>query len=557
MDKETEMTPEKESRRILGESSEIDFGGGGQPPFEDNRPGTMQLKQMQEGANKSPQVLQLKALQKKVNQAPMQLTSFGKSKTPRFQQTFTSRTGLTGIMLGGGEGNRGTAPRPKGGGGAGQGPGPGGGGGRQQSVLPTRDHNEEAPQSSDSEDMTNENREPEAREDAGRVQPVVPVRPPVITPQDLQEANQTQGVAFVTLELPILTPGAKERLTNISGTWADSNDNAYSLHKKQVMPKMFKTLIPKIEAAKAEGQSLFLGEFMGLQINGQDGVITLNDFQAGIANNFQNWRHNEGDLRVRLRFLGDDLDTEQLLQNVLAGRGNWENPEDVGQVRGNAAASDQVVVERAGGLWNQIRPQGPGGQHQNVQDQNVQDLNHDLQTDERLDYEGAAFPGLYRGNKDIPEGERKVRLGGGSVVDPEQVAAKMQEALTRLNEIIQDPIAPDSIEHLQEIINRAIEIHTQIINIHPFKNGNGRVARVLMNVILMANGLPAVRINHRSPSYKLGAGVARQHDDKLEEDRRDQLRRVIAEALQETVRIRAPRPGDEEEEAEETKEANK
>jgi Fic family protein len=43
-------------------------------------------------------------------------------------------------------------------------------------------------------------------------------------------------------------------------------------------------------------------------------------------------------------------------------------------------------------------------------------------------------------------------------------------------------------------IERAIEVHTKLVNIHPFIDGNGRTARLALNVILLQNGYPITLI---------------------------------------------------------------
>ncbi|HLC90950.1 MAG TPA: Fic family protein [Candidatus Nanoarchaeia archaeon] len=44
----------------------------------------------------------------------------------------------------------------------------------------------------------------------------------------------------------------------------------------------------------------------------------------------------------------------------------------------------------------------------------------------------------------------------------------------------------------------AAVIHNQFENIHPFKDGNGRVGRILLNNILLKHGLPPVNINFKN-----------------------------------------------------------
>lgn len=45
------------------------------------------------------------------------------------------------------------------------------------------------------------------------------------------------------------------------------------------------------------------------------------------------------------------------------------------------------------------------------------------------------------------------------------------------------------------VFERAVRLHMAIINIHPFNDGNGRVARLAMNYELIKNNYPPVNIN--------------------------------------------------------------
>ena len=41
-------------------------------------------------------------------------------------------------------------------------------------------------------------------------------------------------------------------------------------------------------------------------------------------------------------------------------------------------------------------------------------------------------------------------------------------------------------------------IHNQFENIHPFKDGNGRVGRIVLNNILLKHGLPPINIDFKN-----------------------------------------------------------
>lgn len=69
---------------------------------------------------------------------------------------------------------------------------------------------------------------------------------------------------------------------------------------------------------------------------------------------------------------------------------------------------------------------------------------------------------------------------------PEETPAKMHDLITWYRNINND-------KSLHPLIVASI-FHYRFISIHPFDDGNGRLARILMNLILMQNGFPPVII---------------------------------------------------------------
>ena len=53
-------------------------------------------------------------------------------------------------------------------------------------------------------------------------------------------------------------------------------------------------------------------------------------------------------------------------------------------------------------------------------------------------------------------------------------------------------------------IERALLVHLEFVTIHPFMDGNGRLARLLMNHVLLSTGLPwvTIRSDERVPSFR-------------------------------------------------------
>jgi Fic family protein len=85
---------------------------------------------------------------------------------------------------------------------------------------------------------------------------------------------------------------------------------------------------------------------------------------------------------------------------------------------------------------------------------------------------------------------------------------------------------------------RAILAHLEFVTIHPYPDGNGRLARLLMNVGLLGGGLPWVTIRNddRQPYF------AALHTAQVDGDPLPFARLVLryAEAAAEAMGARAP-----------------
>ena len=78
-----------------------------------------------------------------------------------------------------------------------------------------------------------------------------------------------------------------------------------------------------------------------------------------------------------------------------------------------------------------------------------------------------------------------VRISGSRVIlpNPLKVPNLMKDFLSKFNEI----------EGIEDII----KLHLDFVSIHPFADGNGRCARLLMNLLLMQNGMSPIIIRPR------------------------------------------------------------
>ena len=148
----------------------------------------------------------------------------------------------------------------------------------------------------------------------------------------------------------------------------------------------------------------------------------------------------------------------------------------------------------------------------------------------RMLYQGCAVPsaqyvGNYRG--DVSQADLidyEVGLGVPMVGPPDRVGVwsrdvapaidrffrELMAALVALDALIPDPLAPLTRAQLQRVITVCAVAHGEWVRIHPFANGNGRVARLLANAIAMRCGLrPFVELKPR-PTDVMYARAARE-----------------------------------------------
>ena len=89
-----------------------------------------------------------------------------------------------------------------------------------------------------------------------------------------------------------------------------------------------------------------------------------------------------------------------------------------------------------------------------------------------------------------------VRISGSTVIlpNPLKVPDLMDDFITWLKQT--DKLHP---------VELAAEAHYRLVTIHPFVDGNGRTARLLMNLILLMTGYPAAIIRKRDRLAYIGA----------------------------------------------------
>lgn len=91
-----------------------------------------------------------------------------------------------------------------------------------------------------------------------------------------------------------------------------------------------------------------------------------------------------------------------------------------------------------------------------------------------------------------------VRLKNGEIheyASPTETPAKMNDLMVWYNENI----------NKMHPVQLAAEFHYRFVCIHPFDDGNGRVARLLLNYILLRNGCPPVIVKSEDKENYLTA----------------------------------------------------
>lgn len=95
------------------------------------------------------------------------------------------------------------------------------------------------------------------------------------------------------------------------------------------------------------------------------------------------------------------------------------------------------------------------------------------------------------GDFDSSKGEyrkRTVRAGTATFMDYKKVPKRVDELVNYINENI------NSVNGFQEVNELAFDAHLQMVSIHPFADGNGRLSRLIMNYVQEYHNMPLVAI---------------------------------------------------------------
>jgi len=132
--------------------------------------------------------------------------------------------------------------------------------------------------------------------------------------------------------------------------------------------------------------------------------------------------------------------------------------------------------------------------------------------------------------KTVPNEIINYKGGKYSFLPPEEVTEEIHKLLNEVNADL-DKFYNNKLK--KHPIEMASKFHIDFLNIHPFYDGNGRVARILSNIILISCGFPPVIIKeeHKKIYYQLLAEIDCYGADV------DLLHKFFAERMAETQEL--------------------
>lgn len=117
------------------------------------------------------------------------------------------------------------------------------------------------------------------------------------------------------------------------------------------------------------------------------------------------------------------------------------------------------------------------------------------------------------GTYDISNGDFRlgmVRVGTRYFMDFRKIPAEVEKLCEKINTGIKQ------VKNVEDIYNLAFDSHFELVSIHPFGDGNGRVSRLLMNYVLEYHNQPLATIfKEDKAEYFQALELAREKDNYL------------------------------------------
>ena len=89
---------------------------------------------------------------------------------------------------------------------------------------------------------------------------------------------------------------------------------------------------------------------------------------------------------------------------------------------------------------------------------------------------------------------RQVNIGKGNFKFAS--ATHIPQLMQEFEELVLSQNTPCNFKSNKEIINAIAKVHVELVLIHPFREGNGRIARLLATIMAVQSGLPPLDFSH-------------------------------------------------------------
>ena len=148
----------------------------------------------------------------------------------------------------------------------------------------------------------------------------------------------------------------------------------------------------------------------------------------------------------------------------------------------------------------------------------------------RIIFTVARQPGIggkYR--KDNSQDLRRIDGTPLKMTDWKNIPNEIAELDYELREATRNIKPPKTEKEYNKVVFVAAKLSHRLASIHPFRNGNGRASRLLIDAILMRAGLPSIAVKKEKPQY---LRAMRQTDD----GNYSSLENIIIDGLEEHKR---------------------